>query len=261
MMNKPDQRRGTSARYDGKVIALVLLLLPVVLSLGVWQLNRAEQKQQLLDVFQQRQLAGPVPIETLADDEALAHRKVALTGEYDNQRTWLLDNRVYQGQVGYEVISPFRLAKADTVVLINRGWVAGDPARRRLPAIEPVVGMESLLAKVYVPAGKPFILKKTVAGDDGDTQWPQVIQQFDITVIEQEFASTVFPYMVLLDELSPGAYQANRVIVNITPEKHTGYAVQWFTMAFVLVVLLLFRGINGAALIRWCWNSKAVKEK
>ncbi|HEU5282957.1 MAG TPA: SURF1 family protein, partial [Burkholderiales bacterium] len=90
--------------------------------LGNWQLDRAAEKlalQQRMDLAQ-HQPALHLPSEPVAAD-TLLYQRVEARGEFRPELTILLDNRVHEGVVGYEVITPLRLAHSDLHVLVNRG--------------------------------------------------------------------------------------------------------------------------------------------
>ena len=229
--------RSLKFRFDWRATALVLLFLPIVISLGFWQLDRAEQKRQLQALFDQRQINGAVDILLLDQDADLRYQPVRLLGQFRNQKTLYLDNRIYQGRFGYEIITPFELAD-NRLVLVNRGWLAGDPGRRSLPEVEAIAGRHELLAEVYVPHKAGFNYQQSVSAG-----WPKVMQSVNPAALAEELG-VVFPYTVRLSGGSAGSYQANWPIVNIQPGKHTGYAFQWFSMAVALLVIALLSNTN-----------------
>lgn len=233
-----------TVRFDWRVNALAILLMPVLLSLGFWQLDRAEEKRQLQTVFESKQLSGPVPIESANPDSDLRYQPVRLKGSYDPDRVIFLDNRIVNGRFGYEVVMPFRLDSQPLTVLVNRGWIAGDKSRRSLPALAPVTGSYELTGTVYVPSGKLLVL-----ADEGGLEWPLVSQSLDMERLQTAFTEPLFPYSVRLDELAPTSLQASWDVVNLNPEKHTGYAVQWFAMSATLVIIALLANTNLWALI------------
>lgn len=224
---------------------LAVLLMPLVVSLGFWQLDRAEEKRLLQQLFEQRQLAEPVALETLDSQADLRYQPVILRGEFLNARQLLLDNRIYQGRFGYEIITPFRLAASKTLVLVNRGWLQGDISRRSLPEIKAITGEATLRAEVYVPQGDVMVL-----ADERVAGWPRVMQSLDIEQLQPEFAQSLFPYSVRIKQDSAASYAPNWVVVNLQPEKHTGYAVQWFAMALTLLAIGLLANTNLWSLIK-----------
>lgn len=230
---------------DWRATVLALLLMPLLLSLGFWQLERAEEKRQFQLLFQQRQASGPVLIEKLDPDSDIRYQPVSLRGEFINDKALLLDNKIYKGRFGYEIIMPFRLASSAQLVLINRGWLAADISRRQLPDIPVIHGMVDLVGEVYVPQGKMLELAKDMA--EG---WPRVVQSINIDELGKQFDMPVFPYTVRLQQQSTASFINNWLVVNIQPEKHTGYAVQWFSMCVVLLVILFLANTNFWILIK-----------
>jgi surfeit locus 1 family protein len=84
----------------------VLALLPCLLWLGVWQLHRADEKRALQMQFDAQRNAEPIDAAQLSA-EPVAYTRAQLRGEFDNAHSFLLDNRVLHGRVGYEVLTPF----------------------------------------------------------------------------------------------------------------------------------------------------------
>ena len=227
------QRQGKWFQPEWRLTLFTLLLLPVMVSLGFWQLDRAGEKRQLQQEYTRRYQMAPVPITAIARDGDLRHVPVTLRGRFITGESWLLDNRVHQGKVGYEVVMPFQLSENGQQVLVNRGWVAGNPDRRILPAIATPAEELSLSGRIHVPLQAPFTL-----GDPAPAAgWPRVVQHLPWP--ELAGRNLFIPHSVRLDAGSPAALTANWVVVNISPEKHTGYAVQWFAMSLALLLLYI----------------------
>lgn len=239
------ESEGFKFQFDWRVTALVVLLLPLLVSLGFWQLDRAQEKRQLLAQFAQKQAAGPVPIETLSTRGDLRYQPVSLQGAFIPGKNLLLDNRIHRGRFGYEVVTPFRLRGKDLIVLVNRGWVPGDTSRRTLPAVQTVTGTVRLSGEIYVPQGKLMRL-----GDDRAQGWPRVVQSVDIDRLRKIFGHPLFPYTVHLKADSPAAFQPNWTVVNLTPARHIAYAVQWFAMAATVVIIAFLGNTNAWALFK-----------
>lgn len=235
-------------RFDTnwKIVLLVLLTLPLLLRLGFWQLERAAEKQQLQQTFQQRQEEAP----RLVDDvigmtgQELAYRRLVLEGTLDQQRTVLLDNRIRDGVVGYEVLQVLTTANGHHI-LVNRGWIAGFADRNRLPSLPVVQGVDSqgttrTTGTLYVPVGKPFLLAEQQLA----AKWPLVVQWLDIERIGTLLGQPLFPYSVRLESGQPGALRADWAAINTQPEKHRGYALQWFLMSAALLLFWLYLSVH-----------------
>ncbi|NUM45726.1 MAG: SURF1 family protein, partial [Anaerolineales bacterium] len=107
---------------------LVLAAIGVMLRLGLWQLERLEQRR----AFNAHVLAGQTaePFEltaaTLAEPlETMEYRTVTVTGEYDLTHQIALRNRVWYGKPGYDLLAPLKIAGTDQTILVNRGWIPG----------------------------------------------------------------------------------------------------------------------------------------
>lgn len=226
-------------RFDWKLSVLAAVLLPLLLSLGLWQLDREAEKQRLQQTYAARQQLQPVALETLNPREDLQYRQVEVRGRYDNQHVFLLDNRVYQGRVGYEVIAPLQ-SDGGLTVLINRGWTPAGPSRAELPQVAAVDGPVTVRGAVYVPVGADFVLGTELAGEG----WPRVVQTLVPETLWQmagyDSGTALFPYTVRVDEGVAGALQRYWPVITTSPEKHRAYAVQWFAMAAMLLGLYLW---------------------
>ena len=233
-------------RPGWKLTVFTLAFTPLLLWLGIWQLDREQEKIALQADFETRGQRPPTALESVdwSSLDELAYLKVSATGTYDNEHTYLLDNRTYQGRVGYELISPFTTQNGLTI-LVNRGWIAQGATRAALPQATPIEGQVEITATIYVPLEEPFLLSSTPEG--GQTTWPRVIQSIQASQIIQELDQALAPYTIRLQERSPGLEQSNWQTVNMAPEKHRGYAVQWFTMTFALLVMYIYFGFRHPA--------------
>ncbi len=216
-----------------------LVLLPVLLWLGVWQLDRAEQKRELIAAFNQRAHDAPMTLDgTQLDVAAMSYRRVRLQGRYLPARQLLVDNRIFHSRPGYYVLTPFRLAGSERVVLINRGWVALGTSREMLPKVGVAQDARTLLGTVYdVSLSEGIVLGRE---QPSHGRWPRVIQQVDIGALRSELSLPLLPYTVRLDPGQPDGYAREWVAYHgIQPERHEAYAFQWFGMAVLLAIIYL----------------------
>ena len=226
-------------RADWKLTLLTAVLLPMMLSLGFWQLRREAEKLELQAVWDARQVEMPVALSTVDTAEDQQYRQVHARGHFDNTHMFLLDDRTYQGKVGYEVIVPL-MTDEGTVALVNRGWQPLGVSRAELPLVAPIEGSVMIAASIYQPVGEAFLL-----GSELETGgWPKVIQELDpprlAALAGYIDKAKVFPYSLRLSEAAPGALIRYWPVISTTPEKHRGYAVQWFLMATALLSLYLY---------------------
>ncbi|HEX3397598.1 MAG TPA: SURF1 family protein [Steroidobacteraceae bacterium] len=214
------------------LVAIVLMVLLV--SLGRWQLHRAEEKQALFSAFAAGGgTARPIALQT---PKLPRYALVEATGRYDEARQILIDNMVNAERAGYFVITPFAL-QGGGWVLVNRGWVPLGRSRADRPAI-PVAGdlrtirgradnlpSPGIRMGVPAPLAGPF---PVVAAYPTRAEAAQLLKERDWTSATDS---------VLLDAAEPDGYARNWAPPGFPPMRHIGYAVQWFGLALALAVI------------------------
>jgi surfeit locus 1 family protein len=223
-----------------KMTLFTALLLPLLLALGSWQLDREVEKIELQALHERRTASAPVSVEELDWQRGdIAYQPVTLTGQFDNERYLLLDNRIQGGRVGYEVLMPFTTSSGQTLI-VNRGWIAQGATREQLPTVMPVENSVTISGSVYVPVSETFVLSEAQEAQIVD--WPRVVQKIDVTAWSELLQMPLLPHTVRISQDSPGALTAHWPTVNMEPEKHRGYAVQWFSMAAALLLMYVYFG-------------------
>ena len=227
-----------------KIVLFAVIFFPITVAAGFWQLSRAEEKRSMLEEQSVRSSLPAVAIQELDLDLEQNYRPVSAVGRW-MQPYFLLENRVKNGRPGYEVLGVFETE--DHKILVNRGWVPGSLDREALPDIEfdSADGIR-LQGYAYRSASKPFTLGSPVWTDG----WPERIQAIEWDQLVERLDHPLYPYLIRLDAGSAGAYAAGWPIVNLPPQKHTAYAVQWFALAIALVVLTAFACSNAGAVIK-----------
>jgi surfeit locus 1 family protein len=85
------------------------------------------------------------------------------------------------------------------------------------------------------------------AGVSGDARWPRVLNFPRREDVERVLGSAVEPRIVLLDGGLPDGYErAWRPALRFGPERHLGYAVQWFALALATLVVFLALSLRPA---------------
>ncbi len=212
-----------------------VVLLPMVLSLGFWQLSRAEEKRAFESAYLDRISAlATVPSETVAD-----FQRLKLVGAYEPGLDYLLDNQSRNGQIGYGVVSLFR-TEDGRGWLINRGFLPGDRARRSLPDITTPAGRVSLIGLVWPELG----LLPVFGEDRWADGWPKLVQQIEVGRMAAPFEN-MMPVEIRLEAGQPGVFAAAPLMLNMSAATHTGYAVQWFGLAAALSIGFVIFGFRG----------------
>ena len=215
---------------------VVALLLPLLVSLGFWQLSRGAEKTALLATYAERRAADPMASSELLHSADPAFRRVHLYGQFDGAHSLLLDNRQRNGKVGIELLQPFQDRASGQWLLVNRGWLPW-PDRRVTPQFVTPTDAVNLDAWVYVAPGATFQLH----ADPASSTWPQTITAVEPAKLWKTLERDGFAYE-LRAEPDPASYEADWPVVAMGPEKHVGYAVQWFALATALVLLYLYFG-------------------
>lgn len=235
---------------EWRTVLATALLVPLLCYLGFWQLARAEEKRELLTRLEARSMEPALSLAAALREPRveLADRRVQFSASALANRYLLLDNRLRDGQFGYDVVA--FVDGEEFILPLNLGWVAGDRSRLTMPQVTLPIALSDIEARIYIPSGDAFLL--------GDNQLPDtlpaVVQQLLLRdwqpTLEARFGKALFPFELRIGDSSPFAFRADWPIVNQSPDKHTGYAVQWFTMAAVLFVAFLFRSSNIWELLR-----------
>ncbi len=217
-----------------------LAIITIFLSLGFWQLERADERRDQAQQAQERNQLSPVYLTHFPDEEItpLEGRRVRLRGQYADQH-FLLDNQVVKKQLGYYVLTPFELSNYSQVILIDRGWVPAKQKRSQLPSLPALDTSEMQIeGTLYQPQLNPFVDADYLLEGRG---WPQVIQAIEFSVLAERLGELeLVPATLRLGETQPHGFLRIWPKSPMTAEKHTGYAVQWFAMAAIAVFLLVW---------------------
>jgi surfeit locus 1 family protein len=222
-------------------VALVALGLAVFVSLGYWQLGRAREKQALFDAFMQGS-QDTVDATGLGFDELARYQHIRLRGSYDATRQILLDNMPsVTGRPGYRVLTPFERADGRGWVLVDRGWAPLGATREDLPDVTVSVRereVSGILDVLPIPG-----VRVGPAAVPGNAAWPRVLLFPTEADVESALGIDVEPRIVLLDAGAPDGFERKwRPALGFGPERHLGYAIQWF--AFALVAMVIFVAVN-----------------
>lgn len=215
------------------------LLLPVLVFLGFWQLSRADEKRALVAEWQRQSAEAPVQVNSFFSAKLETYQKVRFEAALLPERYWLLEARIYQGRPGYEVFMPAVLANGERI-LINRGWLKADQDRRILPTVVTPAARQWLWGEVRKPVQTALVSEH----DNPIEAWPHRVLEVDLRLMSKQLGQPLMPYIIALDADHPSAFVVQSIPVNMPPEKHQGYAVQWFSMSVALFLLWLFTNTN-----------------
>jgi cytochrome oxidase assembly protein ShyY1 len=216
-----------------KLATFTVTSLILFVYLGIWQLDREDEKLALMQAVESR--VNQIPLSTgalLALGEQVDGLPVRINGHYTQRQPLLKDNVVLAGRVGFEVLALFIDESTNRTFLVNRGFVPMGKTRDIPPLIPPTpFDRLTLTAHIYVSTA---VDRQYAAGELIDGQ--QIVQSADPRVLQASLGSPVYPYLLRLDESTPTALPRYWPVTSMSPEKHRGYAVQWFLMAIAVVI-------------------------
>ncbi len=221
-----------------------LSFFTLFLSLGVWQVQRADDKQQFLDLEAKRiSDSVQLTIETPDNLAQLRYKKASITGKFDTTKQFLLDNQIDTGKAGYFVFTPFKLLNSNKAILVNRGWIPLIEPRATLPNIDFQSENEATL-NGRINTFPSIGLKLDGANQPTKTN-PAVVGVIDTQVLATLTGYELFNFQLELDANSPNGFKREWAVAKIMqPEQHLGYALQWFGLAFVLTIIFIKLGLQ-----------------
>lgn len=214
--------------------AVTLVVFGVLISLGFWQLDRAEQKRELLAEYTAGAHTDLLRIDAELDSvEGLQYQPASAVGHYDAGHQFLLDNRTHDGMAGYEVLTPLKLRGSPVGVIVNRGWIPLGGSRERLPDVPVDGGERTVAGRIKGVSGQGFRL-----GEEQPRRgWPYRVLRVDIEHLSAQLGYPLLPMQLLLDPKEPDGYVREWHPLTFGPERNTGYAVQWFSLAATLLII------------------------
>ena len=221
------------------LLALLTMAFVVLIGLGVWQVQRNDWKQGLVEASHARTEATPLEVmeagEYAADE--IEYRRVNLHGTWLLEDAMFLANRARESVRGEEIIVPVRLEGGGPAVLVNVGWIP-DGAR------------EDILRELTDDARSTGVttgLAVDATGRDGRLIPSGSWSNLDTEAMAEELGYDVAPWFVLGGEertanpspSEPLPVGGWRRYENTTP--HVEYALTWFGLAAALAVSAVFR--------------------
>jgi surfeit locus 1 family protein len=230
---------GYSFRPRAWAFAAAVAACAAGVALGNWQARRAEEKRVLGAQLDQGFKAPPLEIPAMEiDPRNYVMKHVAARGRFVDEHTVYLDNKLRRGQPGYEVVTPLRLDGVH--VLVNRGWVPAGKSREQLP-------------KVAAPGGEVRVEGLALARlphalELGPSAPGKVRQNIDLPAFERETGLRLQPIVIEQHSPAPDGLAREWPRPDVGIEKHESYALQWYSLAglaVVLFIVLSFRRVGA----------------
>jgi surfeit locus 1 family protein len=204
---------GYSFRPRPWAIALAAAACVAGIALGNWQSGRADEKR-----------AAAARLE-----------RIVVEGEFAPKYTIYLDNKTRRGRPGYEIVTPLKLRGSPSYVLVNRGWVAAGATREALPEVPTPAGDIRIEGLALERLPRVLSLEKASA---------KVRQSLDVEAYATETGLKLEPRVIEQHSSLPDGLARDWPPHEAGIEKHEAYALQWYSLAaltVVLVIVLSFR--------------------
>jgi surfeit locus 1 family protein len=240
----PSNPSGPDRRSSVRTLVVTLaavVAMGVTARLGVWQLDRAGQKEALQAALDSRSRLPELPMAALATTSQAAqaqhHRSVRLRGEWVGKATLFLDNRQMNGRPGFFVVTPLRLeGRGQEAVLVQRGWVPRDARdRTRLPPVASPAGPVEVAGRMAPPPGRLYAFAGAESGP--------IRQNLDLDALASETGLRLLPLSVVQVQATDAGDDGllrewPRPAVDV--HKHYGYAFQWFGLCALITGLYVW---------------------
>jgi surfeit locus 1 family protein len=227
-------------RVNWMIAVCVCVAVALFINLGLWQLGRAAEKRQLQRAVQARQAEAPVPLTSLAaatDQALLQNRRVSAGGEYLNERSFLLVYQFLQGQPGFEVFTPFRLADDAQLVLVSRGWAPPGPGSDGQPMLPEPAAESGISGLLHFP-------EQVDAGQFDAGVWPVRMRRLDLSLMQELLGEPLQAYIIRLDPGAPGVLARHWPAETASVRSNIAYALQWFSFAALTLLISLLLSSN-----------------
>ena len=222
---------------------LVLVGIAVLARLGVWQLDRREQRRARNDAIIQQLALPPLALNStgLPDGlEALKNRLATASGEYDLSRQVALMHQNWTSAPGFHLITPLVIAGASpdgderlTAVLVDRGWLPAAALPQEHWGLYDVTEPVTVTGYIKLSQTASGARDEVSASIEPRSEWYRV----DVASIEGQMPYELLP--IFLQEGPPETGDSelpfrSELDRDLSEGNHLSYAIQWFIFAAIL---------------------------
>ena len=214
-----------------KILIFAIIFAPLTFSLGVWQVNRANEKIEILENYDKLLLSTPLVL----DNDHKNWQPVKTSGTFEDFIIYE-DNAILDGKAGYKIYHLFKNSD-NSYIFIHRGFVERNKIKNNLPKVEVPEGIKNLEGKVLKRTNNAFI--QNIQESDS-----RIIQEFDLSYLKERHSSLknkeIYEYLFNLQAENEMKFSAIEKPVNMSSSKHIGYAIQWFGLCAALIILTIY---------------------
>ena len=204
----------------------------VFVFLGFWQINRGNEKAEIIEAFEIQQTMQAVEFSA----NSKKWERVYINGELDAERLIFIDNIIYKGILGFKVVAPVSIEDSK-IILVDFGWIKQPQSRDEISFLSISKNKNISVSGVLEAPEMGLIL----SDDIFTNTWPKISQSKSISALESLFKEEIIQFILLSDYRNESDFiYLKPIVANMPPVKHYGYAGQWFAMFIALSIMYLY---------------------
>ena len=219
--------------FKSKILIFAIIFVPITISLGMWQIERANEKKLIIANYDKLLVSAPT---ALQKNQMLNNwQPIETTGTYEDTIVYE-DNAINNGKAGFKVYHLFRNDDG-TFIFIHRGFIERNLIKNNLPEVEIPTEKKLIYGTTLFKQNNTFV--KNIEESDS-----RIIQEFNASLLIDKYPMLkdkyLHPFLFNLDIRDVNKYQPIEKPVNMTASKHIGYAIQWFGLCAALIILTIY---------------------
>ena len=219
--------------FKSKILIFAIIFVPITISLGLWQIERANEKKVIISNYDKLLVSTPI---ALQKEQPLENwQPIETVGAYQDLVIYE-DNAINSGKAGFKIYHLFQNGDG-TFIFVHRGFIERNLIKNNLPRIDTPVGKKNIKGTTLFKQNNTFV--KNIEESD-----IRIIQEFNTSVLIERFPILkdryLHPFLFNLDVRDADKYQPIEKPVNMTASKHIGYAIQWFGLCAALIILTIY---------------------
>ena len=219
--------------FKSKILIFAIIFVPITISLGLWQIERANEKKVIISNYDKLLVSTPI---ALQKEQSLENwQPIETVGAYQDLVIYE-DNAINSGKAGFKVYHLFQNGDG-TFIFVHRGFIERNLIKNNLPRIDTPVGKKNIKGTTLFKQNNTFV--KNIEESD-----IRIIQEFNTSVLIERFPILkdryLHPFLFNLDVRDADKFQPIEKPVNMTATKHIGYAIQWFGLCAALIILTIY---------------------
>jgi len=219
--------------FKSKILIFAIIFVPITISLGMWQIERANEKKLIIANYDKLLVSAPI---ALQKNQMLNNwQPIETTGTYEDTVVYE-DNAINNGKAGFKVYHLFRNDDG-TFIFIHRGFIERNLIKNNLPEVEIPTEKKLIYGTTLFKQNNTFV--KNIEESDS-----RIIQEFNASLLIDKYPMLkdkyLHPFLFNLDIRDVNKYQPIEKPVNMTASKHIGYAIQWFGLCAALIILTIY---------------------